>query len=279
MSVFRVEKTKDFTVMSNYHLRDKSLSLRAKGLMSVMLSLPEDWDYTLKGLAYISKEGVDAIRAAIKELEVAGYIERSRRRNEKGQLTDAEYVIHERPVSESPALEKPMLENPILDNPMKESPTLEKPTQLINNIINTNKSNTDCINNPSINPVAPDGLKDRYEQNAELVKQNISYDSLCAVHDQAVVNEIVNIMTEVLTVDRQSYVIEGCTYSAELVQKRFREIGYPGIESFLLQFEKNTQKIRNMKAYLITSLFNIPATAEAQLQNAVAFDLYGRSET
>ena len=289
MSVFRVEKNKDFTVMSNCHLRDKRLSLRSKGLMSVMLSLPEEWDYTLRGLAIISREGIDAIRVSIKELEAAGYIERSRRRNEKGQLTDAEYVIHEKPeprepaldepVLEKPMLEKPTLENPMLVKPTQAKPTLENPTQLIKDKSNKNKSNTERINYPSINPASVDRSVDEYEQNAEFVRKNICYESLTATHDRAVVDEIVNIMAEVLTVERPSYVIEGCTYSAELVRKRLRDIDYAGIESFLLQFEKNTQKIRNMKAYLITSLFNIPATAEAQLQNAVAFDLYGGSDT
>lgn len=87
MAVFRVERTRDYTVMSNHHLKNRLLSLKAKGLLSVMLSLPDEWDYTLRGLAAISKEGVDAIREAIRELEDAGYIVRSRGRNEKGQLS------------------------------------------------------------------------------------------------------------------------------------------------------------------------------------------------
>ena len=97
MAVFRVERTRDYTVMSNHHLKNRSLSLKAKGLLSVMLSLPDEWDYTLRGLAAISKEGVDAIREAIRELEDAGYIVRSRGRNEKGQLSVTEYVIYEHP--------------------------------------------------------------------------------------------------------------------------------------------------------------------------------------
>ena len=146
MAVFRVNKTKDYTVMSNQHLRNKDLSLKAKGLMSVILSLPDDWDYTLKGLSEICKEGVDSIRAAIVELEKAGYIVRERVRNDKGQLIGVEYVIHEKanespvsetPISEEPKEEKPMLENPILDNPM-----LENPTQLNTNILNTKELNT-----------------------------------------------------------------------------------------------------------------------------------------
>ena len=93
MAVFRVERNKGYTVMSNHHLRNKELSLKAKGLLSQMLSLPEDWDYTLKGLSLINREKIDAIREAIKELERAGYIVRSRERDEKGRLRGADYVI------------------------------------------------------------------------------------------------------------------------------------------------------------------------------------------
>ena len=94
MAVFRVEKTKDFTVMSNHHLRNVSLSLKAKGLLSLMLSLPDNWDYTTKGLAHICKDGVDSISSAIKELEKQGYLTRRRLRDYHGRLGDIEYVIH-----------------------------------------------------------------------------------------------------------------------------------------------------------------------------------------
>ena len=87
MAVFRIDKTRDYTVMSNHHLRNTSLSLKAKGLLSLMLSLPEDWDYTTKGLSKICKDGIDSICSTIKELEQHGYIIRQRVRNEKGQLT------------------------------------------------------------------------------------------------------------------------------------------------------------------------------------------------
>ena len=121
MAVFRVERNKGYTVMSNHHLRNKELSLKAKGLLSQMLSLPEDWDYTLKGLSLINREKIDAIREAIKELERAGYIVRSRERDEKGRLRGADYVIFEQPQPPTPDL-------PTLDNPTQEKPTLEKPT-------------------------------------------------------------------------------------------------------------------------------------------------------
>ena len=97
MAVFRIEKTRDYTVMSNYHLRDRSLSLKAKGLLSLMLSLPEDWDYTMKGLARICKDGIDSISGGIRELEAHGYLVRARVRNENGQLGSIEYTILEQP--------------------------------------------------------------------------------------------------------------------------------------------------------------------------------------
>ena len=94
MAVFRVEKNSGYTVMSNHHLRNRALSLKAKGLLSQMLSLPEDWDYTLQGLARINRESIDAIRQAIRELEQAGYIQRSRERDEKGRLRGADYILN-----------------------------------------------------------------------------------------------------------------------------------------------------------------------------------------
>ncbi len=94
MAVFRVEKTSDYTVMANHHLRNTALSLKAKGLLSLMLSLPEDWDYTTKGLARICKNGIDSICATVKELEAHGYVERRRVRNEKGQMTTVEYTLN-----------------------------------------------------------------------------------------------------------------------------------------------------------------------------------------
>lgn len=135
MSVFRVEKNKGYTVMSNHHLRNHALSLKAKGLLSQMLSLPDDWDYTLQGLAQINKESTDAIREAVRELERAGYIKRSRERDERGCLRGTVYTIYEQPhagpTPEEPAQEEPMQEKPTLEKPMLEKPTLENPTQLL----------------------------------------------------------------------------------------------------------------------------------------------------
>ncbi len=97
MAVFRVQKTQNYTIMSNHHLRNKALSLKAKGLLSLMLSLPEDWDYTTRGLASICKEGVDSVCATVRELEAAGYIIRRRIRDKNGQMRGMEYTVLEQP--------------------------------------------------------------------------------------------------------------------------------------------------------------------------------------
>ena len=162
MAVFRVERNKGYTVMSNHHLRNKDLTLKAKGLLSQMLSLPEDWDYTLAGLSSINRESIDAIRTAVWELEKAGYITRRQGRDEKGKMTAIEYTIYEQP--QPPELENPILENPtagkpILENPTTDNPTSENPMQLNKEIQKTDlpkkeKSNTDLLNTLSI-PLTP----------------------------------------------------------------------------------------------------------------------------
>lgn len=120
MAVMRVEKTGNYTVMSNRHLDDPRLSLKAIGLLSKILRLPDDWDYTLEGLARICKEGKDAIRSAIVELEQAGYIERRQTHAADGSFAGNEYIVHECPVG---ADASPSSENPTTDNPLTENPT------------------------------------------------------------------------------------------------------------------------------------------------------------
>ena len=137
MAVFRVEKNRGYTVMSNHHLRNKALSLKAKGLLSQMLSLPEDWDYILKGLSLINRESIDAIRTAVWELEKAGYIRREQGRDLKGKMADMVYTIYEQPVLENPVLENPTSADPVLENPTSDNPSSGNPTQLNKDIQTT----------------------------------------------------------------------------------------------------------------------------------------------
>ena len=275
MSVFRVEKSKGYTVMSNHHLRNHTLSLKAKGLLSQMLSLPDDWDYTLQGLAQINKESIDAIREAVRELERAGYIKRSRERDERGCLRGTVYTIYEQPHAE-PTPEKPMqalptLDNPILEKPMLDKPTLENPMQLITKGRNKEKQNTDQSITDSI--PFPSGfpdvtaqkrteMKGSFESYRELILENIEYDYLCREFStyREDLDEIVELMVETVCAKRKTTRIAGSDFPHEVVRSRFLKLDSEHIRFVMDGMQKNTTEVRNMKQYLLAVLFNAPTT-------------------
>ena len=261
MAVFRVERNKGYTVMSNHHLRNKELSLKAKGLLSQMLSLPEDWDYTLKGLSLINREKIDAIREAIRELERAGYIVRSRERDEKGRLRGADYVIFEQPQPPTPDL--PTLENPTLDNPTQGKPTLEKPT-----LENPTQLNKDIQRTEA----AAQSAVDIYR---EIIKDNIDYDILKQdmKFDGDRLDEIVDLMLETVCTARKRVRIAGDDYPAELVKSKFMKLDGEHIRFVLDCMRENTTKIRNIKQYLKAALFNAPSTIGNYYTSLVAHDM------
>ena len=121
MSVFRINKTANYTVMSNHHFKEKKMSLKAKGLLSLMLSLPDDWDYSISGLATLSKDGKDSVMSALGELEKFGYLTRQRMTNDKGQFAGVEYNIYEVPQPKNPNADKPNEENENEDKPNAEN--------------------------------------------------------------------------------------------------------------------------------------------------------------
>ena len=302
MAVFRVERNKGYTVMSNHHLRNKELSLKAKGLLSQMLSLPEDWDYTLAGLSFINREKIDAIREAVKELERAGYIVRSRERDEKGRLRGADYVIFEQPqtppVSDLPTLENPTLGNPTLENPTQEKPTLENPMQLNKDIQKTDlskkeKSNTDLSNNHSIPILSPNPspcreaatpperkrkeTTDAYSVYEEIIKDNIEYEHFIKHTDidRERLDEIVSLILETVCTKRKTIRIAGDDYPAELVKAKFMKLNSSHIEFVFDCMKENTTKIRNIKQYLKAVLFNAPNTIDSYYTALVNHDMYG----
>ena len=276
MAVFRVERNTGYTVMSNHHLRNKELSLKAKGLLSQMLSLPEDWDYTLAGLSYINRESIDAIRTAVWELEKAGYITRRQGRDEKGKMTAIEYTIYEQPQPpelDCPVLEKPTADNPILENPTTDNPTSENPTQLNKDRSRTNlskkeKSITDLSNTDSFPILSPDPSPCRaaperkgteaFKQSAvdiyrEIIMENIEYDTLTQnpKMDKERLDEIVDLMLETVCSARKTLRIAGDDYPAELVKTKFLKLNSSHIEFVMDCMRENTTKIRNIKQNLI----------------------------
>lgn len=286
MAVFRVEKTKNYTVMANHHLKDRRLSLRSKGLLSVMLSLPEEWDYTLKGLAVISKEGVDAIGEAVKELERAGYIIRSRQRDDHGRLRGMEYVIYEQPqqsgtnppgrenpVQVKPVQAKPAQASPVQEEPEQAAPAQENPPQSIPQKEKIKISSTQASNPDPINPDPPFDM----ESVRRLVKRNLSYDVL--VQDERFpagrLDEIVDLITETLCSRRETMSIAGDEYPARAVKDKLLRLNSLHIEYVLNCLDRNTTQVRNIKKYLLAVLFNAPSTIDSYYAALVNHDLYG----
>ena len=296
MAVFRIEQNKNYTVMANYHLRDISLSLKAKGLLSLMLSLPEGWDYTTKGLACICKDGVDSICSTVRELEKAGYVQRRRLRNELGHLTEIEYTILEKPVrtasSEESALpdssakagtppkrEKPVLDDPVLDIPEQafpeqaipeqEEPEQENPAQLNIQESITEKSITDLSSKDSFFPSrallenrqAPltDGRAER-----EKIREQIEYKIMRDRYGQEQIDELVEIMLEV-SMNRSPTIRIGrdSEYATAYVQDRFSRITSMHIERVCDGIRDNHTQVRNTKAYLLAALFNAVSTLDS----------------
>ena len=288
MAVFRIERTRDYTVMSNHHLRDKALSLKSKGLLSMMLSLPEDWNYTTRGLAKICKEGVDAIGGALRELESAGYIVRHQMRDRQGRISDTEYVIYEQPQPKAPDTPQPDTASPDTENPYLADPDTEKPAELNIEKSKTQKSNTQGASTDSIPfretaAARPPERKGRDAMSVEemqsyrdLVLENIEYDHLCrefATYREDL-DEIVELIVETVCAKRKTTRIAGADFPHEVVRSRFLKLDSSHIEFVMECLHNNTTEIRNMKQYLLTVLFNAPTTMNNHYTAQVNHDMH-----
>ena len=294
MAVFRIERTRDYTVMSNHHLRNKALSLKSKGLLSMMLSLPDDWNYTTRGLAKICKEGVDAIGGALRELEREGYIVRHQLRDAQGRISDTEYVIYEQPQPKKPDIPSPDTAAPDTDSPGTENPYLdkpdtEKPAELNIENSNTQKSPTQGSRTDSIpfretaagNPPERKGREAmsmvEMQNYRELILENIEYDHLrrqFATYREDL-DEIVELIVETVCAKRKTTRIAGADFPHEVVRSRFLKLDSGHIEFVMECMRKNTTEVRNMKQYLLTVLFNAPTTISNHYTAQVNHDMYG----
>lgn len=306
-TVFRVNKTENYTVMSNYHLRDKRLSHKAKGILSEMLSLPPDWDYTLAGLATLAADGVSSVRAGIKELEKYGYLKRRQLRDKNGRMINNEYLVFERsednpdyskennsisestenkgtpPLCDFPTTVNPTTVNPTTEKPMTVNSTAEKPITENRTQLNTNKSNTKILNTQSYQSKVSKltdtsdeiDLIDNYRT---FIRGNISYDALKAQYGKSevdMIDEIVEIMAECICTKRKTVRIGGEEKSRELVKSRLMKINSTHIEYILDCLKDNSSDVKNIKSYLLTTIYNAPATIENYYTAKVNHDLYG----
>ena len=288
MAVFRIEKTRDYTVMSNHHLRNTDLSLKAKGLLSLMLSLPEEWDYTTKGLARICKDGVDSICAGVRELEDHGYVVRERVRNANGQLGAIEYTILEQPRPPEPKRENPVQANPVLDNPVLGKPEQENPEQLnidisSNQISKKDLSSTEISNPIQSNPPTPagarmgmDGMGAR-EAYREVILENIGYEYLIQDShiDREQLDEIAELIVDTVCSARKTIRVAGDDYPAEVVKSRFMKLDSSHVQYVMDCMRDNTTYVRNIKKYLLAALYNAPVTIGNYYSSLVQHDMYG----
>lgn len=279
MPVFRVSKNRDFTVIANSVFKDRRLSAKAKGILVEMLSLPENWDYTLKGLTALFSDGIDSIRQGIKELEENGYIVRERKRDARGRLGGMEYVIYETPEKavensdpeqSSPANAEPTEDFPAQDESIEDKAMLYKEL----NKSRTKESIT-YLSNPyqSITEESPDVMG--YDEARETVKENIEYEILSERYPVERLDEIVDIASEALCSRRNSFSLGKDTYPYALVKDRLLRLDSSHIEYILDCIDGNTTDIRNIKPYLLKTLINAPATMDSYYRTKVNHDLYG----
>ena len=281
MSVCRVVKTRDFTIMSNHHLKNRNLSLKAKGLLSYMLSLPEDWNYTIGGLTVVCMEGRDAIREAVKELERQGYVVRTRVRDEQGRLRNAEYTIYEVPhsVQDKPASENPEQGKAAQELSEQEDSVQENPRQLNTKQANTYPSKTYKPNTHAENPNPSNPnpsirvQRESMEALRETIRENIGYDCLANEFNRQRLDEIVELIVETLSTGSETITISGEAYPAALVRQRFMQINSLHIEYIFSCLEKSGSDIRNIKRYLLTTLFNAPTTMNSHYDAMVRHDM------
>ena len=298
MAVFRIEKTRDYTVMSNHHLRNTALSLKAKGLLSLMLSLPDGWDYTTRGLARICKDGVDSICAGVRELEEHGYIVRERVRNPNGQLGAIEYTILEQPREPGPGREKPEQENPVQAEPVLDSPDLGKPGQENPAQLNT-KGSSNQVSKKDLsstegsipirsNPPSPTGAPppaagmgtggmEAREIYREIILENIEYDYLIQDPkiDREQLDEIAELIVDTVCSARKTIRVAGDDYPAEVVKSRFMKLDSSHVQYVMDCMRENTTYVRNIKKYLLAALYNAPATINSYYSSLVQHDMYG----
>ncbi len=281
-SEFGVHKYEGYTMMQNHHLRNKGLSLKAVGLLSKILSLPPDWDYSLRGLATLNTDGIDGIRSAMKELEDYGYVVRTQCRDENGRMSKSRYEVYEIPQPRKPTSEKPTSENPTTVNPTTVSPITGNPATEIPTQINTNQVITQEINHSGNNyqSINLDGmdrmdLRARYE---EIIRENLELDILSqdSRFDIARVNEMVEIMLDVVCSTRPTICINGEDMPQQVVKSRFLKLNSSHIEYVLHAMDECPSDIRNIRAYMLTTLYNASLTMDNYYSALVNHDLYGQ---
>ena len=274
MAVYRVNKNRGYTVMANFHLRDKSLSLKAVGLLSKMLSFNDGWKFSTKGLSAICKEGPDAILSALRELEKHGYLVRHRQRDGKGRMSSTLFEIYEEPQELLPEPDKPHTEKPCVEKPDVDNPHGDKSAQINTDQVVTQERNTDLNNYQSINLDGMDRMDER-ERYREIIEENIEYEIMKDRPDGDRLGEIVEIMLDAVCSTAPTIRINGEDMPQQVVKSRFLKLDSSHIEYVFHAMKECPSNIRNIRAYLLTTLYNAPATMDNFYSAKVNHDFNG----
>ena len=295
MPVIRIEKTANYTVISNYPLRDSRLSLKACALLCKMLCNTDTWDYSITGMAAMCKDGKSAVSSAMKELEQYGYLVRKQHRNEKGQIVDTDYIIYESPELNVEYMQKQAeisaepeffsaSEEPPAENPFPEDTEPENDAQINTIPTTTEKINTDAIiSYPSFTQqntedVPPPRDVMGYDEACEKIRENIEYDILCERFPKERLDEIVDITVEIVSIPRAFIRVGDDSYPYALAKDRVLRLEAEHIIYILESLDSITHKIHYVKPYLTQAILHAVVSKETHDKNVVNCILNGKEE-
>ena len=275
MAILKNKTQGNYTIVSNGILKNQSLSLKDRGLIITLLSLPDNWTFTINGLSKIIPDGKDSIKNSLKHLEELGYVSKTQSRGEFGKYGNIVIEVHETPIL-------PIVENPLTENPLTGKPVPENLSQYNNNKYNTNKSIIHQSIHPSINNQNVDGLVDMDESEnyiylKNLIKKNIEYDILSDqfkdLTDKDILDQIVDLITEICSFAKKDILINGNHIPSALVKTKFLKLDSSNIQYVMEELKKGTSKIKNPHSYLISMLYNAQNTQNVHYQSAVNSDM------
>ncbi len=296
MPVIRIEKTANYTVISNYPLRDSRLSLKACALLCKMLCNTDTWDYSITGMAAMCKDGKSAVSSAMKELEQYGYLVRKQHRNEKGQIVDTEYIIYESPELNVEYMQKQAepadsaepeffsaSEEPPAENPFPEDAEPENDAQINTIPTSTETINTDAISSyPSFSLHNTEDAPPRdvmgYDEACETIRENIEYDILCERFPKERLDEIVDIAVEIVSIPRAFIRVGDDSYPYALAKDRVLRLEAEHIIYILESLDSITHKIHYVKPYLTQTILHAVVSKETHDKNVVNCILNGKEE-
>lgn len=298
--IFRTLKNQNYTVMSNHHLQNPNLSLKAMGLMSKILSLPDNWRYSVKGLAAYCKDGYESVRTALIELESEGYLVRRQIRNERGHILHTEYIFREspemeiteqeetveqkvecekpcinqgvEPESDFPIVDEPESDFPIMDEPGSGFPSLDNPSTENPSLgnrhqQNTNKQNTNIINTNKQNiSSSSTSCKEKRSEVICQIKKQIGYGELCPKYGKELPDQVVEAMSDAYLFSK-SVRINSREITAQDLCDKFLKLEKAHIEN-IFEGMLTGPPIRNIRKYLLTALYQAGATYAINVQRS-----------